>query len=125
MMISRTMWVIAGLVAALVITVLYAMHLRVEIAGYRAAVVTYQSAQATNLESISALQDRARALVSQDTENRAKAADAAARNKRMFDALNEQLKSRQTVREKVYVSDKSAGDWADGIVPPAVADSLR
>jgi len=125
MMVSRTMWVIVGLVAALVVTVLYAMHLRVEIAGYRTAVVTYQSAQATNLESISRLEARDRSLVAQDAENRAKAADAAARNKRMFDALNDQLKNRQTVREKVYVSDKKAGDWADGIVPAAVADSLR
>lgn len=119
------MWVIVILGSASVLLTLYAMHLKVEIAGYKKAMVTYQSAQDTNLESISALEDRARSLASQDAENRAKAAEAAARNKRMFDALNEQLKNRQTVREKVYVSDKSAGNWADGVVPPAVADSLR
>lgn len=117
--------VAAGLAVALVMAMAYGrwQHGRAE--GYRNAVSTYADAQKTNLETIGALEGRMKSLVAQNAEKTDQARQTAERNKRMFDSLNEALKKRQTVRETVYVHDKSAGDWAATGVPPAVADSLR
>ncbi len=117
--------VAAGLAVALVLALIYGRWEAARADGYRGAVDKYADAQKTNLETIDALENRVKSLVAQDAEKSDQARETAERNKRMFDSLNEALKKRQTVRETVYVHDKSAGDWAATGVPPAVADSLR